>query len=221
MCWTSGQRSAEPLRIRRPPASDHLRGRNAVLLRIRPALEVALRGLERMERNVRRAAGVGVRAARLLVQHVEVRHPPDPVPEQALVQEGVFPKGHLREIDTLRQLRDEHGHYTLRENLDRPVQAVLAIVQVHGLRSPHQHLAHRAAHLEVLPQPVWEEHRVDVKLDCPIVIRIPAHADNPPPHRSQNLSVQRCVPSSAVADSQVDIDNGHPDWQGLLRDQVL
>mmetsp|Transcript_43890 Transcript_43890/g.129973 ORF Transcript_43890/g.129973 Transcript_43890/m.129973 type:complete len:448 (+) Transcript_43890:560-1903(+) len=105
----------------------------AVLVGVGPALEVAGDGLERVESHVGGAAGRRLLAAGSLAQQRELVHTLDPELHHALVHELVLAPGVLHELDALRQACHVHRHRAAREDLDGAVEAVLAVVEVHGL----------------------------------------------------------------------------------------
>mmetsp|Transcript_149935 Transcript_149935/g.462858 ORF Transcript_149935/g.462858 Transcript_149935/m.462858 type:complete len:372 (-) Transcript_149935:368-1483(-) len=139
-----------------------------------------------------------------------------------MVQVGVLAVGLLRQIVAARHLRQEGRDRLAGEDLDGAVQAVLAVVQVHGLQTARQRdLAHRAPHSQDLLQALGEENGVDVKLDNPVVLCVPGQAADLLPHREQRRGVQRGVPPATQRDVQIDADDGHIHWQGLPDAKLL
>eukprot|EP00428_Durinskia_dybowskii_P076247 CAMPEP_0170391680 /NCGR_PEP_ID=MMETSP0117_2-20130122/19797_1 /TAXON_ID=400756 /ORGANISM="Durinskia baltica, Strain CSIRO CS-38" /LENGTH=463 /DNA_ID=CAMNT_0010647785 /DNA_START=209 /DNA_END=1598 /DNA_ORIENTATION=- len=87
------------------------------------------------------------------------------------------------------------------KNLDRPVQAVFAVVQVHPrgvqvLRMP----------AEVIAEAIDDEHRVRVNLDGPVVRPEGAHKEDLGPHGDEDVEVQGRAKLPALFAAEVAVD---------------
>mmetsp|Transcript_76778 Transcript_76778/g.217175 ORF Transcript_76778/g.217175 Transcript_76778/m.217175 type:complete len:452 (-) Transcript_76778:299-1654(-) len=103
-----------------------------ILVRGVVALEVAPDGLEGVERHVRGPARSGLLAAGRLAEHPVFVHACDAELLQALVHEFVLAPLFLQEVDALWQTCSVNRDGPAGEDLDGPVQAPLAVVEVHA-----------------------------------------------------------------------------------------
>mmetsp|Transcript_63629 Transcript_63629/g.186132 ORF Transcript_63629/g.186132 Transcript_63629/m.186132 type:complete len:339 (-) Transcript_63629:565-1581(-) len=169
-----------------------------------------------MECNMGGAAGRWIRLACLLNQHAELRDALHTYQSEAVIQICVLTVRLLCQVIAARHLHQESCHSRLGEDLNRPMQAILAVVQVHGmLYCCRLHFAHRAPHSQELPQALRKEDSVDVKLDSPVVVLVCAQSVHLLPDYKQRWSVERCPPSATQGYLQAGFDEGHVDRHRL------
>mmetsp|Transcript_71856 Transcript_71856/g.202873 ORF Transcript_71856/g.202873 Transcript_71856/m.202873 type:complete len:250 (-) Transcript_71856:397-1146(-) len=95
----------------------------------------------------------------------------------------------------------EGGRRRAGEDLQRPVQAPLAVVHVHGASAGQRQ--------EHLPEPLRQEDGVGVHLHRPVVVPVPAGRGHRAPDPDEDVGVQRGTPLAAVVDV-----HGAADWGG-------
>mmetsp|Transcript_35284 Transcript_35284/g.75173 ORF Transcript_35284/g.75173 Transcript_35284/m.75173 type:complete len:274 (+) Transcript_35284:901-1722(+) len=112
----------------------------------------------------------------------------------------------LLEVGCARSLAPGPSHHSIPgEDLNRPMQAVLAVVEVHSLRALR-------VLLQCSAEPPWKKDRVRIHLHSPVVIRVPAIVDDLVPHCQEDVGVQCCLKLASIVALEIAVDGGghHP-----------
>mmetsp|Transcript_107378 Transcript_107378/g.313967 ORF Transcript_107378/g.313967 Transcript_107378/m.313967 type:complete len:238 (+) Transcript_107378:114-827(+) len=179
---------------------------------------ILLQGLERVEsghRGIPAGLPVHGRAALVLEEEAVLVVPVHPEHLEALVQEPVLapharPRAEPGEVQHAARRPPRPGpHRVARQDLQRPVHAQPAVVDVHPARPLHL-TDHDPA------EPRWEEHRVRVRLHRPVVNVVPPVSDDSRPDREEDVRVQGGLELSAPVALEVALHNHARDTRSQL-----
>mmetsp|Transcript_67858 Transcript_67858/g.188150 ORF Transcript_67858/g.188150 Transcript_67858/m.188150 type:complete len:268 (-) Transcript_67858:865-1668(-) len=157
------------------------------------AAQVAADILEGVEGDAGCLAREGVLAAVLLTEKVEHVHAPHPQVLQAMVHEPVLAPRLHPEVLATREAPDESQHGIPREDLKRPVESKLAIVEVHCLFGAVSLPRSQGRPAQEPAEPLGQEHCVWIHLHRPVIEPERPLADDGLPDPDEDIRVEGCV----------------------------